>query len=114
MKTVSLDQAYGNFGIPQKKYSLKSELFCRKQSKLGKLIFEATTRTDISQPLVVAWPDRDVEQPLINSSRPLKRTYAVAGQFVEDHSIGTNTDGHCQIWRTPLLFRRRQNGKNLI
>jgi len=46
------------------------------------LIFEAVTNT--SQLLVVAWPD--IKEP--RSDRPLKRTYAVAGQFIEDHSIG--------------------------
>ena len=86
MKTVSLDQAYRKLGIPQKfqkKYSSKSELFCRKHWQSGKqsLIFEAAT--NISQPSAVAWPDKQQR-----SDRPLKRTYAVAGQFVENHSIG--------------------------
>ena len=38
-KTVSLDQAYGKFGIPEK-YSLKSELFCRKRSRHSKLTID--------------------------------------------------------------------------
>jgi hypothetical protein len=41
--------------------------------------------TNISQPSVV--PQPGVEQTRSDITRPLKRTYAVAGQFIEDHSI---------------------------
>jgi hypothetical protein len=41
--------------------------------------------TNISEPSVVARPD--VEQTRSDITRPLKRTYAVAGQYIEDHSI---------------------------
>jgi hypothetical protein len=49
------------------------------------LIFGATVNNSQLLSSVVAWPDVTVEQPC--SDRPLKRTYAVAGQFIENHSI---------------------------
>ena len=87
--------------------------FVRKRSRHGKLTIsdspaEATTVTDVSQPSKSVTRatscnsglhvNREVEQrqPRTGTGggstsaviRPLKRTYAVAGKFLEDHSIG--------------------------